>query len=56
MRQWLRSIEWKIDLQDNPTLVKIRNLPPAKRHTAHLESALPQQEVRPWDRSASGIG
>ncbi len=31
MKQWLRSIEWKIDLQDNPTLVKIRNLPPAKR-------------------------
>jgi hypothetical protein len=31
MKRWLRSIEWRIDLHDNPTLVKIRNLPPAKR-------------------------
>ena len=31
MKRWFRSIEWKIDLQDNPTLVKIRNLPAGKR-------------------------
>jgi hypothetical protein len=31
MRRFLRSIEWKIDLANNPTLVRIRNLPPGKR-------------------------
>jgi hypothetical protein len=31
MKRWLRSIDWKIDLQNNPTVLKVRNLPPAKR-------------------------
>ena len=33
MKRWLRSLEWKIelDLERNPTLAKLRNLPPAKR-------------------------
>jgi hypothetical protein len=33
IKQWFRSVEWKIDLdlERNPTLLKIRNLPTGKR-------------------------
>jgi hypothetical protein len=40
MKRWIRSIEWKIDLQNNPTLVKVRNLPPGKRAAVFAGVAL----------------